>query len=284
MRRCVVIVVVGVTALLAAGCFAVPPPPGTPNGCGKAAPPTVRAERAILSGGVIRTYLLTVPPGYEPDVPAALVLNLHGSGSNAIQQALYTDMDARAAAGGFVVVTPNGIGGRWDFSAPSTDFQFATDLVRYLDSTLCLDPDRRFSTGMSAGGAMSSALACQPAVGLDAIATVTAMLPACGSGAPIPTMSFHGTADPIVSYAPVEAIVGSWAARNGCTGSEDTRIEPDIRRRAYSGCAPGLSTTLYTVEGGGHTWPDGLVDLPAFGPTTRTIDATDLILELFASI
>jgi polyhydroxybutyrate depolymerase len=39
--------------------------------------------------------------------------------------------------------------------------------------------------------------------------------------------------------------------------------------------------TFYTIEGGGHTWPDGLVDLPAFGATTRTIDATDLILNFF---
>jgi polyhydroxybutyrate depolymerase len=272
---------VGVTLVVLAGCYAVPPPPGTPSGCGKPASPTVRAQRAILSGGAVRSYLLTVPAGYDPDVPAPLVLNLHGSGSNAIQQALYTDMDARAAARGFVVVTPDGVGGQWDFSAPSADYQFATDLVRYLHTTLCLDPDRRFSTGMSAGGAMSSALACQPGVGLDAIATVTAMLPACGSGTPIPTLSFHGTADPIVSYAPVQAIVGTWATRNGCTTPVDSRIEPDIRTRVYVGCAPGLSTTLYTVEGGGHTWPDGVVDLPAFGPTTRTIDATDLILEHF---
>jgi len=33
----------------------------------------------------------------------------------------------------------------------------------------------------------------------------------------------------------------------------------------------------------GHTWPDGIIDLPQFGNTTRTIDATDLILDFFAA-
>ena len=46
-----------------------------------------------------------------------------------------------------------------------------------------------------------------------------------------------------------------------------------------------LSVVFYTVEGGGHTWPGGLVDLPpaVFGATTHTIDASDLILDFFAA-
>lgn len=284
MRKVIVLLVVAV-GLLLASCVPVPPPPGAPSGCGEAVTPELRDERFLHSDGVVRDYLLSIPADYDASIATPLVFNLHGNGSNAIEQSFYTSMDERGTARGFIVVTPNGIDGRWDLTAPSTDFTFLNDLRRYLGATLCIDDDRTFSTGMSLGGAMTSALACRAEMGLDGIATVTAMLPACAPGErPIPTLSFHGTADAIVPYGPVEGVVATWAARNGCTTPRQFRIEPDIVRHKYRGCDRRSSTVLYTVEGGGHTWPDGLIDLPQFGPTTRTINATDLILDLFASV
>lgn len=282
MRRWIVLVFMTVPLVLAS-CLPAPPPPGAPSGCGTPATPGLRAERILLSQGVVRAYLLSIPEGYDRNVATPLVFNLHGSGSNAIQQSLYTSMDEKGTASGFIVVTPNAINGQWDFTG--TDFTFFDHLLRYLGSTLCIDDDRTFSAGMSLGGAMTSALACREELGLDAIATVTAMSPACAPGErPMSTISFHGTADPIVPYGPTEGIVATWAERNGCTTPRQFRIEPDIVKHKYRGCDRRSSTVLYTVEGGGHTWLDGLIDLPQFGPTTRTINATDLILDLFASI
>ena len=42
--------------------------------------------------------------------------------------------------------------------------------------------------------------------------------------------------------------------------------------------------TLYTVVGGGHTWPGSPVELSTqvFGPTTEAISATGLMLDFFA--
>jgi polyhydroxybutyrate depolymerase len=197
---------------------------------------------------------------------------------------VYTQLDQRAKTRGFIVATPNGIGGAMDVTPPSVDHQYVVELVRYLSSILCVSPFERFSTGMSMGGFMSSALACIPELGLRAIAGVTGLLGACANGRPMPVMAFHGTQDPIVAYAVVRDSVTSWAARNRCGATPQlTRIEPDIQVRTYTGCRASLSAIFYTVEGGGHTWPDGLVDLPAFGPTTRTIDATDLILAFFSA-
>jgi polyhydroxybutyrate depolymerase len=280
-------VTVGVLAgVLLLGACAVPPPVGTPRGtgCGK---PAVRASlqpQKILSGGAIRDFFLTVPATYDERVPSPIVFNFHGHGSNATQQYLYTQLDAKGAARGFIVVTPNGIDEQWDYTAPSVDFTFASDLVRYLDSVLCIDDNRIFTTGMSNGAAFSSAVVCQTDIGFDAFASVTALTPACANGAQVPMLAFHGTADPIVSYTIAGPFTASWATRNGCDATPvETRIEPDIQKRTFVGCDPGLSATLYSVEGGGHTWPDGLVDLPQFGATTRTIDASDLILDFFAA-
>jgi polyhydroxybutyrate depolymerase len=265
-------------------CAPTAPPAGGPNGCGRPAAPVLTQSRQLTSGGVVRQFLLTIPDSYDPRVPTPLILNFHGLGSDATQQALYTQLDHRAKGRGFIVATPNGIGGAMDVTAPSVDHQYVVELVRYLNSILCVSPFERFSAGMSMGGFMSSALACSPELGLRAIAGVTGLFGACANGRTMPVLAFHGTRDPIVAYAAVRDSVASWAARNRCGAMPQvTRIGPDIQVRTYTGCAAGLSTTFYTVEGGGHTWPDGLIDLPAFGSTTRTIDATDLILDFFSA-
>lgn len=277
---------IAAAALGLAACIPVPPGPDVPRGtgCGKAATAGNLLQRSLLSGGAAREYFLTIPATYDEDVATPIVFNFHGSGSTATEQYLYTQLDAKGAARGFIVVTPNGIDKKWDYTAPSVDFTYASDLVRYLDSVLCIDDDRIFTTGMSNGGAFSSAVVCQTDIGFDAFASVTALTPACANGAQSPMLAFHGTADPVVPYSIAGPFTASWATRNGCDATPvETRIEPDIQQRTFVGCDPGLSATLYSVEGGGHTWPDGLVDLPLFGPTTRTIDASDLILDFFAA-
>lgn len=284
LRRRSLFVVLAIAALAAAGCVPKAPPPGGPNGCGKPAGSPNVQRRILLSGGVVRSYLLTLPDDYDPHRPSPLILNFHGHGSNAAQESLYTQMDVKAKARGFIVVTPDGIDGQFDYTAPSADFTYTEDLVRYLDSILCISPTRRFSTGMSNGGAMSGAVACLPDLHLAAIAGVTAMLPACDNGTKMPVLYFHGNADPVVNYAVAGPVIASWAARDGCDAAPvETRIEPDIQKRTFTGCDAGLAATLYTVEGGGHTWPNGIIDLPQFGNTTRTIDATNLILDFFAA-
>ena len=138
MRRPVLLSLVAVLALVATGCIPSAPPPGFPSGCGKQATPMVAQQRYLISGGVVRSYLLTVPDGYDPHHRYPLILNFHGHGSNAIQQSLYTQMDAKAKTRGFVVATPDGIDNQFDYTEPSVDFTYTQDLVRYLDAILCI--------------------------------------------------------------------------------------------------------------------------------------------------
>jgi polyhydroxybutyrate depolymerase len=62
----------------------------------------------------------------------------------------------------------------------------------------------------------------------------------------------------------------------------DTRISPSIRRLAYTNCPNNADVILYTVEGGGHTWPGGK-PLPEWivGRTTREISASGVMWEFF---
>ena len=53
--------------------------------------------------------------------------------------------------------------------------------------------------------------------------------------------------------------------------------------RSWTDCHEHASVTLYTVIGGGHTWPGSPVSLSTtvFGPTTHSISATGLMLSFF---
>ena len=56
----------------------------------------------------------------------------------------------------------------------------------------------------------------------------------------------------------------------------------DVTRRAYTSCAGDAAVVLYTIQGGGHTWPGG-GPLPEWfvGTTSRSIDATSRMWEFF---
>ena len=62
----------------------------------------------------------------------------------------------------------------------------------------------------------------------------------------------------------------------------DSLVAPDVVRRAYTGCAGDAAVVLYTIRGGGHTWPGG-GPLPEWfvGTTSSSIDASSLMWEFF---
>ncbi len=61
------VTVLAVAALV--GCAPSAPPAGYASGCGRAAAPVYLQQRLLRSGGVVRTFLLTIPVGYDPNVP-----------------------------------------------------------------------------------------------------------------------------------------------------------------------------------------------------------------------
>jgi polyhydroxybutyrate depolymerase len=68
----------------------------------------------------------------------------------------------------------------------------------------------------------------------------------------------------------------AWARRNQCRGSPtESRVAADVTRVEYTGCADDAAVVLYTIHGGGHTWPGG-GPMPEWfaGSTSRGVDAT----------
>jgi polyhydroxybutyrate depolymerase len=59
-------------------------------------------------------------------------------------------------------------------------------------------------------------------------------------------------------------------------------VAADVTRLEYTHCAGDAAVVLYTIQGGGHTWPGGK-PLPEWfaGRTSQSIDATSRMWEFF---
>ncbi len=252
-------------------------------------------EQLTTSGGLERLYRLGVPASYDPDVPAPLVLNLHGSGSNALQASVYGDVPRAAAERGMVTVAPEAVGGQWELSAEGDDAEFLDALVDDVEGRYCIDRNREFIVGMSLGAWKAAATACGSGDRYAAVSLVTVeVFP--GTCDPLPVLAFHGRADLTVPYGEGGEVdrsktrlsnlpgavenIEAWADNGGCDPEpEVSQLGDDVELRRFVDCDPGIDVALYSVDGGGHTWPGSDIDLGPASWTTDTIDATELTLD-----
>lgn len=268
-----------------------------------------RSNGLIVSSNEEREYLLYVPSNYDPTVPTPLVISMHGAAAWPAQQMETSRWNGVADEHGFIVVYPSGnrllLGPRFWHAMPGPgldeDVTFISDLIDELVATYNIDPSKIYANGLSLGGAMAFALSCTLTDRITAVGTVAAAktLPFswCPDPEPMPVISFHGTADPIVPYQgrppgarflpagipSVEAWMASWVARNRCaTEPVETTVATDVTRIAYGRCADDADVVLYTVQDGGHTWPGGQ-PLPEWitGLTSDSIDASRLMWSFF---
>ncbi|MEO3751437.1 hypothetical protein [Streptomyces sp. B6B3] len=131
--------------------------------------PTLRdGTHTIQSGGQSRTFILDLPDNYDPNHPYRLVLGLHWWGGTAEDVATGRTVETgtwayyglqRLANSSTIFVAPQGIDNGWANSG-GQDVTFIDDILRLLESDLCVNTEQRFSIGFSYGGAMSYSLAC----------------------------------------------------------------------------------------------------------------------------
>jgi polyhydroxybutyrate depolymerase len=275
-----------------------------------AGPSSVAGEpRSLVIAGESRRYYLHLPPGWRRDRPAALVLVFHAGGGRAPDIAPHTGFSRVADREGFVVVYPQGLRGRWNDgrgfpTATHDDVGFVRALLDTLGRELAIDPKRVYATGISNGAMFVYRLACDLPGSFAAVAPVAGGFPAelapgCAHAAPVSVVAFQGTTDPLMPYLgggagqrrvlSAERSVGFWATLDGCTGTPVTTDEPDrladgtqVRHTVYLGCPEGRAVELYTIEGGGHTWPGGPQAARRVGRVSREIDATEVMWGFFA--
>ena len=251
-------------------------------GSGAATAQTVDAGRGALP--------VTVPAGYTGDASAPLIILLHTYGRTGAVQDEYMGLSALADAYGFISVAPDGTPSAaennprfWNASAACCNWEgeelddsaYIMGIIAAVKAQYNIDERRVFIIGHSNGAFMAHRLAHDHSGAIAAIAsfagadqTVERPTPAH----PVHVLQIHGDADSAIaydggeiqgqSYPSARQSVENWAARNGCaakgadTGTLDLvstlpSIDTTVSRYT-SGCKPGGSAELWTIEGGEH--------------------------------
>jgi len=260
------------------------------------------AYSATLSvNGTSRTYIVMRPVAAPlPSAPPALLVLLHPLNTTPVQMANLTEVTRFVATQGFWVVLPQAINGQWD-DDPSRTPEDDTNFISSLITTLVaqgVDATRVYAAGYSDGAFMSERLACElstqiAAFGIDAGAVITNSPTYCKPAVQRPKLYILGTADNIVPYnggmVGVDSALASmafWVGLQHCGGTVATTLPTlvndgtTVQLTNYTGCTAGNDLWLYTVDNGGHAWPNGITQ--SVGKTTQNLDATGIIWS-FAS-
>ncbi|MGD0853754.1 MAG: PHB depolymerase family esterase [Acidimicrobiales bacterium] len=303
--------------LLAVG--AVPFGEGTPavasaatsNGCGATSPGSTTLSLKV--NGFTRTVIVHVPKSSTGTTPLALVLNMHGSGSTALEQEGFTKMNHTANEDDFIVAYPQALipdGTGFDWNIPgvpliggaavppksANDVKFLTSLVGIMESKYCVNPKEVYATGFSGGARMTSQLACDDSKIFAAVAPVSGLrrpVP-CPTSRSVPVISFHGSADPVDPFAghgqkywtySVSTAAKDWSSQDHCTSVAHSQPVSGVKLTTYAGCSGSAQVELYEIIGEGHEWPGGPT-LPSsltniLGPQSSLINANTLMWAFF---
>jgi polyhydroxybutyrate depolymerase len=211
-----------------------------------------------------------------------------------VQFSALTHLPSKAPSYGYLVAVPHAQSSEWQFGGQGTDGTFVNGLLQEIDSTYCVDQRRVFATGFSAGAAFTISYTCTHQGQIAAIATVAVEFQ-LGCKRPIPILAFHGTEDPLVPYQNgavglslpgvkvrgTELNMGDWARLDRCQSvPKQTAVGSEVILQKWSGCIDRTSVELYSVLGGGHSWP-GADPKASIGLTTEQINATTLALAFF---
>ena len=246
-----------------------------------------KIDRTVVAG-TAHKYRLWAPGGGRTPEPAPLVLLFHGFAADGETIAKLTKLPARGMRRGFIVVAPDGPNQTWQFSGSGTDAAFVDRILSTVTATRCVDLDRIYVAGFSAGAAFAITYACGRPDRIAAMVTVAVDF-TLGCTKPMAILAFHGTDDPLVPYRngavglslPGVHVrgtmlnMGDWARLGRCSRvAQERSITRIVRRSVWPRCAAGKEVSLYTIEHGSHVWPG------AAGGKEQ-VDGTGLALDFF---
>ncbi len=225
---------------------------------------------------------------------------------------------------GFIVVYPDGFEKHWNDGRKNVswsennekidDVDFFSTLIDQLTEEFNLDSNKVFFTGISNGGQMSYRVACELTDKIAGIAPVVSslsedLLEICSPAEPISVFIIAGTDDPLVPYEGGEITlfnkkygkvisipdtVQYRVTNNQISTEPDISYLPDndpndgciVRCEKYTGGLDSSKVIFYSIEGGGHTWPNGpqYFSKSIIGKVCKDFDANIVIWDFFKDI
>jgi poly(3-hydroxybutyrate) depolymerase len=195
-------------------------------GCGRTRT-LQNGTHTIQSGGVNRTYILTVPSNYNNNNPYRLVFGYHWLNGTATDvatgQTIQRDVWAYygllpRSNNSAIFIAPQGIDNGWA-NTNGRDVTFTDAILTQVQNDLCIDQSRIFATGWSFGGAMSFALACARPNVFRAVAVISGgQLSGCSGGtSPVAYLGLHGTHDSVLNISGGRTMRDRFVRNNGFT-------------------------------------------------------------------
>jgi polyhydroxybutyrate depolymerase len=270
-----------------------------------------------------RSFYLHLPPGYDTAHRLPVVFVLHGGGrADGDEVAGRTGYNELADRQGFIAVYPNGVDAQWNDGRGKTfrkasdntdidDVGFIADLIERISRDYKGDSSRVYVTGLSNGGMMTLRLGCEISDKLATIAPVIANIPeniieTCKPESPLPVLLMNGTDDPLVPWnggsvhffrktmgevVSTADTVAFWTEHNQCSttpkterlADKDSKDGSSVKVSTYYNCADSSEVILYTIVGGGHSFPGGNIpDRPLIlGRKNNDINAAEVIWKFF---
>jgi predicted peptidase len=149
-------------------------------------------------------YAISIPPGYSPSTPAALILALHyGIGnrdSTGVGVDLVKGLVGPALEGlGAIIVAPDSVRGNW---STSDNEKAVNDLLDMVMAHYTIDKRRVAVTGYSMGGAGSWHLGEKFPERFSAAIPISTRPPASAAGWRLPVLAIHSRDDHIAPFDP----------------------------------------------------------------------------------
>ncbi len=257
---------------------------------------------SIDLNGTYRHFITYIPAVYNQSTPTPLVFNFHGKTGTSFSTMYHADFRDIADTANFIIVHPQGLLDstgvtHWNYGQSNIDdIGFINELYTHLVNNLYnIDIDKVYTCGMSNGGAMSYYLACSNMSNkIAAIASVTGAMTSyqhlsCNPAHPTPVIEIHGTDDLTIPFNVILPGIEYWRNYNNCNLVADTTVIPDlilgdwstVEHIVYNNGNNGVTTELFKIIGGGHTWPGS--NFPnSNGITNYDINASEEIWKFFS--
>jgi polyhydroxybutyrate depolymerase len=212
------------------------------SGCGKAANGTgAGGVQVQLPSG--RSFRLVVPAGYDANKAYPTVFAYHGWYTDGSGFKGWFKFESWVGSGGIVIYPDaNNGNGTFDLSG-DRDLTAFDDILKYVQTGYCTNPQRNFALGFSYGGKFGSHLACHRAGYVRAIALGATSAgdrgadTRCGR---LPMLITHRPSDGDEAYAWGKENADHWAGKLGCAKNQETLFDPALKCLGTSACtAPG---------------------------------------------
>lgn len=269
------------TSTAIAGGYPLKNPPVASSGCGKALS-TFKAGTntyKITSAGLNREYIVAIPDGYSANTPHRLVFGMHwmnGSADAVADWSKWFGLKALDTTNSTVFVAPNGYGSAPLWNQGAKDHTFFDDLVKLLESDLCIDTSRVFSVGFSFGAMFTNSLAqthqdVLRGVVVYATADYNIYFPA-NTGKPLAYMGVHGLKDPTCPIASGRSSRDRFVKNNKCTvPSSVPEAKSGGTYVSYDYQCPSSFPVRWVTFDGKHTYPPNDTGTWVYGMTWEFI-------------